>query len=93
MGVSDDYARYGGEMNGCYEMGLRLDFYVQVVLEGGHIKNIYRWSDDGQTQMECSHELSDKEYKYMVANIITIEKRRMMNDLKRLEKSLKERAR
>jgi hypothetical protein len=43
--------------------------------------------------MECSHELSDKEYKYMVANIITIEKRRMMNDLKRLEKSLKERAR
>jgi translation initiation factor 1 (eIF-1/SUI1) len=72
-------------------MGLSLDLYIQVVVEEGCIKNIYRWSDDGQTQIECSHELSDEDYKHIVTNIILIEKSRMKNDLKRLAKNLKER--
>jgi hypothetical protein len=80
-------------MNDCYEMGLSLDLYIQVILEEGHIKNVYRWSDDGQTQIECSHELSDKDYIDILTNIIAIQNRRMLNDLKRLEKKLAEVAR
>ena len=62
--------------DGDYEMYLSNGEFVQVVVDGGEIEEVYRWEDDGETQVECSKELSHSDYDHIVENILDKAERR-----------------
>lgn len=49
---------------------------MQVIVDGGEIEEVYRWEDDGETQVECSKELSHSDYDHIVENILDKAERR-----------------